>query len=488
MPSTSPSFFPIILSGGSGTRLWPVSRASFPKQFNDLLGESLLARTLRRAQPLGPPRVVAGRGGEVLTRRVLDDLGLEAATSIFEPVGRNTGPALALACHLLQLEGRGGEVAGSFHSDHLIADEATFRRAVRLAARCADEGQIATLGIRPSEPATGYGYLEIGDEVFAREEGVGVDGGGEGGETLAAYRVRGFREKPDAETARAFLAAGNYLWNAGMFVFRVDVLAAHFARLMPETWNAIQRIRPDSQGGLAHLAEVYDALPSQSIDVGIMEKVDEQVSIPCDIGWSDVGSWDEVARLAAGGGEGVSDTEGQLFEQAAAGNFVHPLRDKVYALVGVDDLLVVDTEDALLVAAKGRSQEVKEVVAQLAAAGRAEATEHPFEFRPWGDFEVLGDSDRFKSKILRVRPGQQLSYQSHRHRQEHWVVVAGHPQVVLDGEIVALSPGEHIHIPQGARHRIRNPGEEVVEIVEVQLGDYFGEDDIVRYEDDYDRT
>ncbi len=479
---------PIVLSGGSGTRLWPVSRASFPKQFNDLLGESLLSRTLRRLAPLGPPRVVAGSGGEVPTRRVLDDLGLPPERAVFEPLGRNTGPALALACHLLQVEGHGEEVAGSFHSDHLIRDEETFLRAVRLAAECARRGQVATIGIRPTEPDTGYGYIEVGDEVFAREDEPAGD------EALVAYRVRGFREKPDAETARRFVEAGNYLWNAGMFIFRVDVMAGHFARLMPQTWEAIQRVRPDGDGGYENLAEVYASISPRSIDHGIMEKLDEQVSIPCDIGWSDVGSWDEVARLegdrrdASEGGAGDADVRRNVFEEAGDGNFVHPLRDKVYALVGVDDLLVVDTDDALLVTRPGRSAGLKRVVARLEEAGRREATEHPFEVRPWGEFEVLRDTDRFKSKIIRVRPGQRLSYQSHRHRAEHWVIVDGHPEVVLDDEVHALGPGDHIHIPLGTRHRIRNPGDETVVFVEVQLGDYFGEDDIIRYEDDYDRT
>jgi mannose-1-phosphate guanylyltransferase/mannose-1-phosphate guanylyltransferase/mannose-6-phosphate isomerase len=464
---------PVVLCGGSGTRLWPVSRASFPKQFADLVGESLLSRTLRRVERLGPPRVVAGRGGEVPTRRVMEDLGLPAERAVFEPVGRNTAPALAVACHLLQLEGRGGEVAGSFPADHLVADEATFLRAARLAERCAREGQVATLGIRPAAPSTGYGYVELEDRVFLREEGAAAGGDGE---PLAAYHVRGFREKPDAAAAERFFAAGNFLWNAGMFVFRVDVMAGHFERLLPATWRSLRRLEPD----LSNLEAVYAEIEPESIDVGVMEKLDEQVSIPCDPGWSDVGSWDEVARFRA--------NPETLVEVGGGGSFVYPLRDKVYALVGVDGLVVVDTDDAVLVARRGATQEVNEVVARLREAGLPQADEHAFEVRPWGEFEVLRDTERFKSKILRVRPGHQLSYQSHRHRSEHWVVVAGRPEVVLDGEVHRLAPGEHVHVPQGARHRIRNPGGETVEIVEVQLGSYFGEDDIVRYEDDYDRS
>ncbi|HUO86895.1 MAG TPA: mannose-1-phosphate guanylyltransferase/mannose-6-phosphate isomerase [Thermoanaerobaculia bacterium] len=461
---------PVILSGGSGTRLWPVSRASFPKQFNDLVGESLLARTLKRVSPLGPPWVVAAAGGEVLTRRVTDELGLPRERAVFEPVGRNTAPAVALACHLFLLRGWGEEVMGAFPSDHLIADEEGFRRAARLGERCARDGHVVTLGIRPTHPATGYGYVELTEEVAAE------DPGGDGAAPLAARFAAGFREKPDAATAARFVESGRFLWNPGMFFFRIGAMAALFERLMPELWAAIRRVSPD----LANLAEVYADLPSESLDYGIMEKLDRHLSIPCDIGWSDVGSWDEVARFR--------DSAAAVFERQADGNFVYPLRDRVYGLVGVEGLIVVDTDDALLIARRGSSEGVKQLVEAMKAAGRREAVEHTLELRPWGDFEVLRDTPRFKSKIIRVHPGQQLSYQSHRHRSEHWVIVAGHPEVVLDEAVHRLAPGDHIAIPQGARHRIRNPGSDPVELVEVQLGSYFGEDDIVRYEDDYDRS
>jgi mannose-1-phosphate guanylyltransferase/mannose-1-phosphate guanylyltransferase/mannose-6-phosphate isomerase len=253
-------------------------------------------------------------------------------------------------------------------------------------------------------------------------------------------------------------------------------MAALFAALMPELWLQIRGVT----AGLANLAEVYAEVQPESIDYGIMERLDGHVSIPCDAGWSDVGSWDEVARFR--------DSAAAVYERNAHGNFVYPLRDRVYGLVGVQDLLVVDTDDALLIARRGASQEVKELVDTMKSAGRREAVEHTFELRPWGDFEVLRDTPRFKSKIIRVHPGQQLSYQSHRHRSEHWVIVAGHPEVVLDDVVHRLAPGDHIAIPQGARHRIRNPGTEPVEFVEVQLGSYFGEDDIVRYVDDYQRS
>jgi mannose-1-phosphate guanylyltransferase/mannose-1-phosphate guanylyltransferase/mannose-6-phosphate isomerase len=466
---------PVVLSGGSGTRLWPVSRPTLPKQFADLFDESLLAKTLRRLSRFGAPEVIASADTRVLTLKVLEELDLPTERAIFEPVGRNTAPAVALACRRLMAEGRGSEVVGVFPADHLVADDDAFARVVALAVGAAEVGEVVTLGVRPTAPETGYGYIEVTDEVV-------VDDG-----DLEARRVRAFREKPDLDTARAYVASGDFLWNAGMFVFRADVMADAFARLMPETWQAISTLEPadlaaDADPATGRLAEVYASLDGQSIDYGIMEHLERQASIPCSIGWSDVGSWDELARL---GPEPPAD---QVFQVSSSGNFVLPHGDRVVGLVGVDDLVVADTADALLVARRGAGQGVKELVAAVAAAGRTQATEHPFEVRPWGRFEILRDTDDFKSKVIVVEPGQRLSYQSHRHREEHWVIVSGHPVVTLDGERLELAPRQHVHIPLGAKHRIENPGAEPVVFVEVQLGDSFAEDDIVRYEDDYRRV
>ncbi len=452
---------PIVLSGGSGTRLWPVSRRAFPKQFNELLGESLLHKTLERLIPLGSPWVVAVEGTRVLTRTVLSELGLPADQALFEPVGRNTAPAVALICHVLEMRGLGYEIAGIFPADHLIADLDEFYRVVELAEACADDDQVVTLGIRPSVPSTGYGYVEVTDEEAARSD----DG------ELVAYRTRDFWEKPDLETARSFVEAGRFFWNSGMFVFRVETMGGHFAELMPETWERIEEIEPD----LSNLVEVYETLEPESLDYGIMEHLDEQVSIPCDVGWSDLGSWDEVARL--------KEERPELFEEEASGNFAYGFRDKVYGFVGLDDVILVDTADATLVAKKGATQSVKGLVEQVRDAGHRAATEHVFERRPWGEFEVLRNTDLFKSKILRVFPHQRLSYQSHRHRSEHWVIVRGHPEVVLNDEILTPQPGEAVFIPQGAKHRIQNPTDELVEIVEVPLLLR-----TTRYEDDYERS
>lgn len=458
---------PLVLSGGSGTRLWPVSRASFPKQFAALFDEALLAKTLRRLGRFGAPGVIAVADTATLTRRVLAELGFAPDWAIFEPVGRNTAPAVALACHLAQLRGQGDQVLGIFPADHLIEHEAAFDRVLQLAITCAERGEVVTLGILPTRPETGYGYIELTPRVFAEAGGA------------VAHLAAGFREKPDALTAEEYLRRRTFLWNAGMFVFRAAVMAEHFATLMPVLWGEIRTVRED----LSNLDEVYRRLPAESLDYGIMESLERLVVIPSDIGWSDVGSWDEVARLH----EGTAGPNEAVIEVDSRGNFVQPHGDKVYGLVGVEDLLVIDTADALLVARRGRSQEVKRVVDRLREQNRKEATEHVFEHRPWGTFEILRDTDRFKSKLIQVLAGQQLSYQSHRHRAEHWVIVSGRPEVVLEGEVHALAPGDHLFIPRGAKHRIRNPTTEPVELVEVQLGDYFGEDDIVRYEDDYQR-
>jgi mannose-1-phosphate guanylyltransferase/mannose-1-phosphate guanylyltransferase/mannose-6-phosphate isomerase len=463
---------PVVLSGGSGTRLWPVSRAAVPKQFCELFDESLLAKTLRRLRPLGPPGVVGARETEILARRVLRDLELSTERAYFEPVGRNTAPAVALLCHLLLLRGEGREVVGIFPADHLVENEEVFRRAVGLAARCAAERPVvATLGVRPTRAETGYGYIEVTDEAVSEEPAAG-----ERADPLVAYRARGFREKPDPETAHRYLEAGGFFWNAGMFVFRVEVMADLFERFMPKTWSAIRSIETD----LSNLEAIYAGIEPQSLDYGIMEHLDEHVSIPCSVGWSDVGSWDEVSRLIP--------TATSAVQIGGENNFVLPHRDRLYGLVDVEDLLVVDTADALLVTRRGSSQRVKELVSKLTDEGRPQVTEHVYDLRPWGRFEVLRDTERFKSKVIDVDPGQRLSYQSHRHRSEHWIIVRGYPEVVLDDEVLRLGPGDHVHIPQGAKHRIRNPTDEPVTFVEVQLGTYFGEDDIVRYEDDYERT
>ncbi len=457
------AFIPVILSGGSGTRLWPLSRTQFPKQFCELFEESLFLKTLRRLKPLGSPWVVTNQSMKVLTENVLREAGVPASQALYEPKANNTAPAIALLCKVFEQQSRTDAVVGVFPSDHLIQNEAAFQAAIRLAEACARKGQVATLGIRPTHPATGYGYIEVGTTPFASES------------ETTAFQTLGFREKPDLKTAEGFLKAGTFLWNGGMFVFQVGTMIAALKELMPETWEVMNGLKTD----LSNLKELYDRCPAQSIDYGVMEKLKAQVCIPCDLGWSDVGSWDEIAKLGK---------SSEMLEVGGSGNFAYSNQGRLTTFIDTDDLIVVDTADALLVAKKNSTQNVKHAVEQLVRNRDKRAQEHPFEFRPWGRFEILRDTDAYKSKVIHVNPGQQLSYQSHAKRAEHWVIIKGEPEVVLNDVVHALKPGESIYIPQGAKHRIRNPGKVQVEFIEVQVGTYFGEDDIVRYQDDYQRS
>lgn len=462
---------PVILSGGSGTRLWPVSRASYPKQFCEFYDQTFLQNTIRRLSPLGDPFIVTLESMKALTWRTASELGLKAEHMIYEPFGKNTAAAVALMCHKLKVQGLEGETVGVFPADHLITDEDAFYEAVRLGQKVADR-EVVTLGITPRSPATGYGYIEVTEQV------VGSEG------KHSALRVQGFREKPDLKTAEVFAASGRHFWNAGMFLFRADVMIQHFEKFLPDLWRKISSIKPD----LSNAKYAYATVPSLSLDVGIMEKIPNIACIPCQMGWSDVGSWDEIARLAEEFPKLRTGTMASVFSQNSQRNYVFSIKNKVVGLVGMEEAIVVDTPDALLIAKKGESQKVKELVEQMAQAGLPAATEHPFETRPWGGFEVLSDSEKFKVKKLTVDPGAQLSYQSHRGREEHWVVVTGQATIVLNDTVHTVNPGQHFFIPRGAKHRLANRSNGPLVVVEMQTGDYFGEDDITRYEDDYNRA
>jgi len=458
------TFIPTILSGGSGTRLWPVSRTKFPKQFCELFEESLFKMTLERLKPLGSPWVITNAALKILTETVMREAKVPLEQALYEPKANNTAPAVALLCRVLELKNQSDAIAGIFPSDHLVQNDRAFESAVKLGIECAKKKQVVTLGLKPTYPATGYGYIEVAEKTFA-EQG-----------SLKAYPTRGFREKPNEQTAEDFIQSGNFFWNAGMFIFEVATMIAHFRALMPETWAVISELKAD----LSNLKEVYQRCPAQSIDYGIMEKLKEQVCIPCDLGWSDVGSWDEIAKLC--------QTD-DIIETGGHSNFAYSKNKRVVAFVDTHELIVVDTPDAILVTKKGSTQKVKHVIEALQKRDDVRLIEHSFEYRPWGKFEILRDTDDFKSKVIHVNPGQQLSYQSHTKRAEHWVIVRGQPEVILNDQLHRLKPGESIFIPQGAKHRIRNPHEfEIVEFVEVQVGSYFGEDDIVRYQDDYKRV
>ncbi|MBC85895.1 MAG: mannose-1-phosphate guanylyltransferase/mannose-6-phosphate isomerase [Bdellovibrionaceae bacterium] len=464
---------PVILSGGSGTRLWPVSRENYPKQFCDLYDDSFLGNTISRLQNLDNPWVVTVKSMEALTYRSLKEANVPTDNVLYEPFGKNTAPAVALMCHVFSQRGQSDEVIGFFPADHLVFDQDRFLQAVSLAEEAAQKGHVVTLGIQPTYASTGYGYIEVTDNVVS-----------ENSDGLKAFKAQKFYEKPDVETANRFIEEGQFYWNSGMFVFKVSTMIEHMQKHLPEVWEKISGVDKD----LSNLKYQYANVESISIDYGIMEKLDECVCIPCDMGWSDVGSWDEISRLSeevpslkVGSGASVLGIDSN-------NNYVFSVGEKIVGLIDVADLIVVDTPDALLVSQKHSTQKVKDLVKDMKQQGMRAAIEHRFEKRHWGGYEILSDDDDYKAKKITVDPGAQLSYQSHAKRQEHWVVISGKAEVVLDGESNSLGPGESIMIPVGAKHRMRNPGTEPVVFVEVQTGTYFGEDDIVRYEDDYNRA
>lgn len=455
---------PCILSGGVGTRLWPISRKSHPKQFCDLFDESLIVKTVKRLAPLGKPWIITSRDMKVLTERAYSELDLPKDQILYEPCPKNTSAAIALLCQRMSQLGREDEVVGIFPADHFVENTELLLEALKTAELEAKNGKVATLGIAPTYPSTGYGYIELETKNFPTRP--------------QALRALRFCEKPELAVAESYVKSGRFAWNAGIFIFQVKTMLSLIKHHLPEVHSLISRLDAD----LSNLDQVYAELPSISIDYGIMEKLEELLCIPCaGLGWSDVGSWDEIREMRKGTHSAV--------QTDCADNYIYSKQaDKIYAVAGVSDLTIVDTADALLVVKKGNSQTVKEVQAAVAALRHTSALAHVYEHRPWGEFEVLRDTENFKSKVIRVNPGQKLSYQSHKKRAEHWIIIQGQPQVTLNDVVHSLNPGEHIFIPLGAKHRIYNPTQETVEFVEVQTGTYFGEDDITRYQDDYQRT
>lgn len=473
----------VILSGGSGTRLWPVSRASYPKQFCDFYDRSFLRESLERLKVFGDTRVLTIESMRNLTLRAGVDFDLNSNQMIFEPMAKNTAPAIALLCHLLSTENQNDQLVGVFPSDHLIADTEGFLKAVETAQKLAQLDYIVTLGIQPSYPATGYGYIELAEDLsFEKIQSAEIIQSTE--KKIRAFKVASFREKPDLALAKEFVGSGRFVWNAGMFVFKVSTMIEAFRHHLPLVWAQIEKIKPD----LSNAKIQYANCDSVSIDYGVMEKATNLACVEGDFGWSDVGSWDEISRLAEEHPQLKAGANVQVFTEVAANNYVFSVKPKVVGLVGVKNLIVVDTPDALLIAQKGQTQKVKELLEQIREAGLVEATDHPFEFRPWGGFELLADQKDFKAKRVTVDAKQQLSYQSHTERAEHWVVISGEAVVVLEGKEYPLRAGESIFIPRGAKHRIRNVGNSPLIFVEIQTGTYFGEDDIERFEDDYERV
>ena len=480
MPS-EPMILPVVLSGGAGSRLWPVSREALPKPFMRLGGElSLLQRTLARAMPLahdGRAAIVTNQEYYFRTRdelRALPGAAGARITQLLEPTGRNTAPAVAIAA-LWAEDVAPGSTLLVLPADHLIPDEAAFRDAARAAAQAAADDSLVLFGIQPSAPETGFGYIEAGEPLGAGQ----------------ARRVRRFVEKPDAARAMEFLQAGNFLWNSGMFCFRAAAILAAFEALAPEVlatareaWARTRDTATDERAAID--AEAFARCPSISIDYAVMEKADNVLVLPSRFGWSDIGSWRAVAEQLPADAEGNTSVGETLFVDAR--NTHVQSEDRLVATVGVDNLLVVDTPDALLVASKDASQQVREVVERLKARKHDSVRLHRTVARPWGAYTVLQEGPRFKIKRIEVRPGESLSLQMHHHRSEHWIVVSGTARVTCDERSYLVSANESTYIPIGTKHRLENPGLLDLVMIEVQCGDYLGEDDIVRFSDVYGRS
>jgi len=472
----------VILAGGTGTRFWPLSRALMPKQLLRIVGDrSMLALTLQRATTLVPEDrvwVVTTRSQAGEIRRELDSMGLASVRVIEEPAGKNTAAAIGLAAvHVLAEDPQ--SVLAVFPADHHIRDAERFGDLIRKAVEVASQGGLVTLGIEPTRPETGYGYIQ---------RGAPLEGGPSEAARADAFQVVRFAEKPNRDKAEAYVGSGDYYWNSGIFIWRADRFVEEMARHLPghhKGLSEISRLLEDGTGSSDRIEEIYGSLESISVDYGIMERGDRVVVIPAAMGWSDVGSWETVRELLDKDENG-NVLQGDVLALDTRDCLVRS-EDRLVATLGVEGLVVVDTTDALLVCSEARSQEVRAIAERLRDEDRAEAKIHRKVEKPWGAYKVLDSGETYQVKWLDVIPGARLSYQSHEHRSEHWAVVMGTATVTLDDEIIQVPCGEHIYIPVRAKHRLENRGEVLLRVVEVQSGDYLGEDDIVRFEDDYGR-
>ena len=461
----------VILAGGSGSRLWPLSRQQLPKQFLALDGDvTLLQTTINRLSPtISTDNVLivtqeAHAKGEAYH-------ALLPYQSLFEPIGRNTAPAIALAAAYLTANGA-DPVMVVLPADHIIKDEVRFRAHLDIAIQAAESGKLVTFGIQPTSPDTGFGYIKAHRADDAQ-----------------VYAVDRFTEKPDLATAERFLKDGNYYWNSGMFVWRASVILAEIQRHLPEVYKVMQTILSESGAGIDFQQAVekhFAAMPSISIDYGVLEKSDRVSLIPCDIGWNDVGSWHAVHEISAKDENGNA-LQGNVIAIGCNNNLIRAEK-RLVAAIGVEDLCIIETADAVLISKSDQTQRVREVVDVLQQRGATEHIYHMKVNRPWGNYAVLEeDPDGFKIKRIEVAPGAKLSLQSHKQRSEHWVVVSGTATVTNGDAVTTVYKNQSTYIPIGTKHRLENRGSEPLHIVEIQVGDYLGEDDIQRYDDNYGR-
>lgn len=462
---------PVVLSGGSGTRLWPLSRELYPKQLLPLVGNlTMLQETLQRLSGLeaASPIVVCNDAHRFLVAEQLRQRKVKPQAIILEPMGRNTAPAIALAA----LSSKADALLLVLPADHVIRDVPAFQAAIRVAMPAAQAGKLVTFGIVPTAPETGYGYIKAGAEAG----------------TSGVHPIAQFIEKPDAARAEQFLAAGGYYWNSGMFLFRADrfleELARHAPDILKSTRAALAGAAPDLDFVRVDAVAFQDCR-SDSIDYAVMEKTQDAVVVPLAAGWSDVGSWSALHEALPADARG-NVTKGDVLIEDSDGCYFYA-ESRLVSAVGLKDHVVVETKDAVLVAPKDRVQDVKRLVARLKAEGRYEHSLHREVYRPWGSYDSIDNGHRFQVKRLTIKPGAQLSLQLHHHRAEHWIVVSGTARITCGEKVFLLEENQSTYIPIGERHRIENPGKIPLHIIEVQSGSYLGEDDIVRFEDRYGR-
>ncbi|WP_197462739.1 mannose-1-phosphate guanylyltransferase/mannose-6-phosphate isomerase [Neptuniibacter pectenicola] len=464
---------PLIMAGGSGTRLWPLSRTQYPKQFLPLHSQlSMLQETVSRLDNVENVALICNEEHRFLAAEQMRVIN-QPCSIFLEPVGRNTAPAIALAALDAVNKGKGSECLLILAADHVIEDEAAFQAAVCQAEPLASQGLLVTFGIVPVHPETGYGYIQAGHAF----------------ETSSAFNIKQFVEKPDLDTAKAYLESGDFYWNSGMFMFRADRYLEELGKFCPDILQACEKAMIDTAQDMDFIrvdADSFKQCPDESVDYAVMEKTESAVVIPLDAGWSDVGSWSALWELKEKDAQG-NVTEGDVISLDSRDSLIMS-KDRLVTTLGVSDLIVIDTPDALLVADKNHIQDMKKIVAQIKGAGRNETFQHREVYRPWGKYDSIDMGDRYQVKRITVKPGAKLSLQKHHHRAEHWIVVEGTASVTKGDETFLVTEDQSTYIPLGEVHCLENPGKVDLELIEIQSGSYLGEDDIVRFEDRYGRA
>ncbi|WP_438863401.1 mannose-1-phosphate guanylyltransferase/mannose-6-phosphate isomerase [Neptunicella sp.] len=462
---------PVIMCGGSGTRMWPLSREHYPKQFLNLVDAetSLLQATVNRlSEQCAPAIAITNEQHRFLVAEQFRAAGYQADSIILEPEGRNTAPAVGIAAFKACQNGD-DPVLLVLASDHHIADTEIFRKCVNHGQRLAEQGKLVTFGIVPSTPETGYGYIKQGNAIDE-----------------LTFELDSFVEKPDLATAESYLASGQYLWNSGMFMFKASVFLAELKQFRPDIYSVCEQSCQNMQPDLDFIRldrDIFSSCPSESIDYAVMEETSKGVTLRFDAGWCDVGSWSALWDLQSKDNDG-NYARGDVIKKQTHNCYI--LGDKrLVTALGVDNLVIIDTDDALLVANRNSVQDIKHIVTHLQQAARPESINHRKVYRPWGSYDSVDDGPRFQVKRITVKPGERISTQMHHHRAEHWIVVTGTAKVTKNGQSELISENQSTYIPIGVKHGLENPGKVPLEMIEVQSGHYFGEDDIQRFDEIY---